>query len=305
MVEDRLRTAEQLDPVLDAREELGGERADPVVLLLRIDRDPVALRGEQVPHRAQGKGELPVDQDGGRGAFALLPDRLPEPDEVIHVGLELPLRPPLGRRAHDRAHPLGADRLHDLRKPVPLLRVLDPAGDPDVTGPRQEDQVASGEGDVAGDPRPLRPERLLGHLDEQVLPLPDEPLDRRDERVLREAGGPDADLLGQDRLLGRVGVELELRRDEVAREEESRLVHPDVDEGGLHPREDADDLSVVDVADGVPVLAPLDQQLDEDPGFERRHPRLVRRGVHHDQLAGLLHRATRGGGSAPPTPFSE
>ena len=83
--------------------------------------------------------------------------------------------------------------------------------------------MTSWEGDVAGDPRPFRPERLLGHLDEQVLPLPDEPLDRGNERVLREAGGPDSDLLGQDRLLGRVGVELELRRDEVAREEEPRL----------------------------------------------------------------------------------
>ncbi|MBP2683403.1 MAG: hypothetical protein H6Q79_1442 [Deltaproteobacteria bacterium] len=113
----------------------------------------------------------------------------------------------------------------------------------------------------------------------------------------------DADLFGQDRLLGGVGVELELRRDEVAREEESRLVHPDVDEGGLHPRQDADHLAVIDVADGIPVLAPLDQQFNEDSGFERRHPCLVWRGVDHDQFTGLLHCAILGGGSAPPTPF--
>ena len=164
--------------------------------------------------------------------------------------------------------------------------------------------MAPREGGVAGDPRAFGPQRLLGNLHEKVLPLPDESLDRGDERILGEAGRPDSDILGEDLLLGRVGVELELRRDEVAREEEPRLVHPDVDEGSLHSREDADDLPVVDVADGVPILAALDQQFHEDPGFERRHARLVRRGVHHDQLAGLLHHATRGGGSAPPTPFS-
>ena len=289
MLKDRLGSLVELDPVMQAREELGGEIPDPHVFFLRIHDDPVRVRREQVAHGPQGQGEFPVDEDGRARRLPLLPDGVPVADQVVHVRLQFALRFPLRGGADDGPHPVQADLFHDRVEPLPLLRVLDSPGDADVRGPGEEHEIPARKSDVGRDPRSLGPQRFLGHLNGEVLPLPDHPLDRGDVLLLRVPGHVKVDFLGEILVAVLVGVEVEPRSDEVACVEEPRLLHPDVHESGLHPRKDPDDPALVDVADDVPVVPALEEKLDEDAGLERRDTHLVRGGIDDDELASLLH----------------
>src|SRR5207249_8308196 len=63
-------------------------------------------------------------------------------------------------------------------EPIALALVTDPARDADVAGLGHVDEVAARQGDEGGDARALRAERLLGHLHENLLALPQHVLDR-------------------------------------------------------------------------------------------------------------------------------
>src|SRR4030067_302951 len=104
------------------------------------------------------------------------------------------------------------------------------------------------------------------------------------------------DVLGEGLVPVLVGIEPDPGHDEIAGVKEAGLLHPDVHEGGLHPREHPDDPPLVDVADDVPVIAALEEELDEDAGLERRDTRLVRGGVDDDELVPFLHLISSGGG---------
>src|SRR5207244_13183357 len=69
----------------------------------------------------------------------------------------------------------GADR---GAEPIARVVVTDPARDADVAGLGHVDEVAARQGDEGGDARALRAERLLGHLHENLLALPQHVLDR-------------------------------------------------------------------------------------------------------------------------------
>src|SRR3990172_7185001 len=289
MLEDRLLAPVELDPFPQAGEKLRSEVADADVLLLGVDDDPVHVRGEQVTHGPQGKGELPVDQGGSAHRFALAPDRIPVVDQVVHVRLQFGFRSSFRGGADDGSHPVQADIFHDRMEPLPFLRVLDPAGDADVPGPGEEHEISAGEGDVAGDPCPLGAQWFLGPLPDEVLPLWDKPLDGGDELLLRVPGHVDVDVLREVLVPVLVGIEPDPGYDEIAGVKEAGLFHPHVHERGLHPREHPDDPPLVDVADDVPVIPALEEELDEDAGLERRDTRLVRGGVDDDELIPFFH----------------
>jgi len=67
--------------------------------------------------------------------------------------------------------------------------------------------------------------------------------------------------------------------------EKRRPFKADIDKGGLHPWEDATDLSLVDVADQPPAPGPLDQDFLKDPIFNDRDSGLGRRDIDEDFIA--------------------
>ena len=77
----------------------------------------------------------------------------------------------LGQQLGDHLPELGA-----------LLPALDLAAHADLRGVRHVDEETSGEGDLRGDPAPLGADRLLGHLDREVLTLLEDVLDVRATR---------------------------------------------------------------------------------------------------------------------------
>ena len=66
---------------------------------------------------------------------------------------------------------LVAEFLDDATQARALLPAVDLARDADVIHRRHEHQEAARQGDVAGQARALRAERLLGHLHDDVLPF--------------------------------------------------------------------------------------------------------------------------------------
>jgi len=130
---------------------------------------------------------------------------------------------------------------------------------------------------VRGHARPLRPHRLLRHLDEHLLtllqPLLDGPGVARDDR--RHVGGFDVAFLGERRW------QLLFAR-HVGDVKEGGLLETDVDERRLHPGQDADDLALVDVARDAALAAALDVQLHQCRVLEERYPRLPGDDVDQD-----------------------
>ena len=247
-----------------------------------IDRQPLDLGREDVPHDAQDEVEILMNHGGRRGGLGLLLDAGPEAGEEADVVVDLSLGHSLAGRADDEpalGRALGFD---DRPQPVALGRVLDPARDADVARARHADEIAAGKRDVRSDAGPLGAHRLLGHLDEDLLALLDPFLDGPELR-----GGGRYHLGGVHlSLLGERGGQLLLPGD-VRGVQEGGLVEADVDERRLHPRQHADDLPLVDVAGDAALAATLDVQLDERRVLEERYPCLP--GDHVDQEV-LAHR---------------
>ena len=65
----------------------------------------------------------------------------------------------------------GRSRLDDAAQPLALRLVVDAPGHADVARLGHVDDVAPGNGDEGGDAGALEPERLLGDLDQDLLPL--------------------------------------------------------------------------------------------------------------------------------------
>ena len=120
---------------------------------------------------------------------------------------------------------------------------------------------------------PLGPQRVLGDLDEDLLALLDEVLDRG-------LAGPGlrAGLGLGDRRLGVIDAILAGGLDElgvdVPRVEERGALEADIDEGGLHAGEDPHDTAEVDISDDAAAVAPADMQLGEATILDQGDPGL-------------------------------
>ena len=180
------------------------------------------------------------------------------------VALELLLARTLGRGADDDAGVLGRDPLEDRLEPGALGvgQLAADAGHPAVG---HVDQVAAGQADLAGEPRALVADRVLGDLHEDRL-------------------------AGLERLLDRGGRALEAARVvvDLAGVEHGVAALADVDERRLHARQHVLHLAEVDVA-GVRRRAGLgDVVLDQDVVLEHGDLGAVAGLAHdHDPVDGL------------------
>ena len=218
-----------------------------------------------------------MDDRGGRGLLDLFLELRRELLEVLDVVAELLFVRALSRRADDDRRPLGAIFLHDLLETRSLAPVVDALAHADVVEPGHENGVAAGERDLARDAGPLRADRFLADLDEDVLALFEEVFDRRQLAALLRV----AIVLVEELRIDRPGRH-------VAHVEKRRLLLADVDERGLNAGDDGRDAAEVHVPDGPAAVLALDEKLDELAILHDRDSDLAGRKVDENLR---LHRA--------------
>src|SRR5438105_8979139 len=202
----------------------------------------------------------------GRRARRLvaLPHLGPDLVECVEVAEDVLLRAAAGRRPDDDAAGEAvrlAELADDAAQTAALLARFDLARHADVIHRRHEHQEAPGHRHVRGEARALRAERLLHHLDDDLLSFAQQFLDLRlrplaprfhsgRRRARRSLALPAPAVLV---VVARQLVELVDRVDDVGDVEEAVALQTDVDEGGLHAGEGFRDPALVDVAAGAPL----------------------------------------------------
>src|SRR5260221_142950 len=241
-LEQRLLLAVELDPVDQLRRGALEEAGDPLGLLLGIDDRLLQLAGEDGAEDAHREVGLLEDEGRRLGARGPPLEHLVEPLKVTDLTHEVGFLRPVGGGADDQpARPLVGAVDH-LSQPV-AFGVREPAADPDAASLRREDEVAAGDRDVHREPRALRLQRVLDHLDEDLLAGFDQLVDA----AAAAATAP--------------GGLLAARQDDLVDVQEAVALEADVDERGLHSGKDVVDLPLVDVADDGSPAAALDVEL--------------------------------------------
>ena len=215
-----------------------------------------------------------------------------------------------GGRADDHAAGEAvrlAELADDAAQARPLLARLDLARDADVVDRRHEHEEPAGHRHVRGEPGALRAERLLDHLDEDLLPLAQQLLDLRPaaaRRALRARRRPPSPPPPRPRRPDSRRSNSSSVSTTSADVEEAVALEADVDEGGLHAGQDLRHPSLVDVADDAALALALDEDLGDQVVLEDGHLRLVAvRGDdhllgHHEPLHGARAAGTAGHGGA-------
>ncbi len=170
------------------------------------------------------------------------------------------MRGGFGHGADDEA--AGFVSRQRLLQPFPQLGaldlVLDALRDADVRLLRQVDEKAPGDADLGRKPRSLGADRILDHLHQDVLTFREQPLDRL-------------------RFLCAMPV-----APDVGDVQEGGPVEADVDEGRLHPGQDARDAPEVDVAHQPAAARTLDVQFLHHTLLHDRDARFLGRDVDED-----------------------
>ena len=256
--------------------------------------------------------------EGGRAnEVRLLLDPLPGVHQRGELALDRLGRDVLADRADDdAAGVVGKHSLDEGTQSLSFFAVADLATHADARRERHVDEEAAGHGDLRGDARALRGDRLLADLDEQLLAALEHVLD----------GGSVALVALQlaEALLAVIIVVVPgvIGIDEIGGVEKGTLIGADVDERGLKARKNCVYLSEVDVAHHTAGIGAIDEKLNElvvledgDPGLPlgridqdlsfHQGPRLAvppatrwpwRGGYEY----GWLGRATEDGGGAEP-----
>ena len=245
-----------LDQRQRLRHELLGEFIQPRMGLAGVDADllhPAALQIAQHPHP---QGQILVQQSLHLHRLDALRDGVPQLLQKQHVGAQSRLLRPLRRRAANEAAGvvLAQEILHDAAQPRPLRLAFDALRHPADFAIRHEHLIHGRNGDVRGQPRPLRAQRVFDDLHHQILALVESQLD------LLVAGAAEV-----------AGVE-------VRHMQKRRALQADVHERRLHARQHPRHAALVNVADQPALAHPLDQNLlqhpvldDGDAGLRRRH----------------------------------
>ena len=140
---------------------------------------------------------------------------------------------------------------------------------------RDVDDEAARQRDLGGEPRALRLHRILDGLDEDRLAALDQVLD-----------------------LAGAAAALELGADDLVDVEEAVLLEADLDERGLHARQDVVDGAEVDVAGDRAVLGPLEVDLGDEVVLEDGDALLARVDRDEQLALGLRQRRAAGSGAA-------
>ena len=192
--------------------------------------------------RSRGDAErqlrLLVDELRRARFLRLRLDRLPDALEEDDVALDVVFARAFGGGADDQPALLDAQLLQDVLQPRALL-VVEPARDAEPFALWDEDDEAARQRDLRRQPCALRLHRILDRLHENRLALADQVLD-----------------------LAAVAA-LDLGADDLVDVEEAVLLEADLDERGLHPRQDVVDLAEVDVAGDRAALGPLEVDLGD------------------------------------------
>jgi hypothetical protein len=167
--------------------------------------------------------------------------------QVLDLALEVLARGPGGRRAHDRPAAAQVHLRRGLAQPLALL-VVEAPRDPHALALRHEHEVPTGDRELHRQPRALGLERVLHHLDDDLLAGAEQLGDPLAATAAAPAAG---DLHAGDRDV--VGVQ------------EAVLLQADVDEGRLEPGKHVVDPALVDIADDRARAAPLYVQLGDVP----------------------------------------
>jgi hypothetical protein len=294
-LEDGGHPVVELDPGGELRHQRLGEVQALLVGGGGVDLELVDIRREQVADHAKGEIHLLVKEGGGAGRLEAALHLAPQPREELHVGLELLGRLAFGHRAHDEPPRRRLELLDDAAKAVALGVVPDAARHPDVTVLGHVDDVAPRDGHEGGDARALRPQRLLGDLDQDFLALVQHlldgygglaPVERLGAR-LRVALA--VTIINVRRILFRVGsgrsrIVAPIGR-VISTVEEGVLLESDVDEGRLHARKDIGDHAFVDIADDGAAARPLHVELHELRAILHGETGFRHAGVNNDALS--------------------
>ena len=240
---------------------------DALVGTVVVDHRALEVTGEEVAHDAQRQLGLLVDELGRlRGLGAGL-DRLPEALEEDEVALDVLCGRAFCGGADDHAALRDVELLDDLLEPGALV-VRKSARHAEPLALRHEDDEATGQRDLGGEPRALRLHRVLDRLDEQLLAARDQILD-----------------------LLAVPFSFELGHDDLVDVEEAVLLEADLDERGLHSRQDVVDGAEIDVAGDRAAFGPLEVDLGDAVVLEHRDTLLA--DVDRDEELALRGRERR------------
>ena len=157
--------------------------------LFVVDPDGLEVVGQLIAQHALHDIQIVVQQQRRGFALGLGADVLPQLVEELHVAGDLFLGAALGGGAGDEsACRSGTASLQDALQAQTFLVARDLARDAHVLERRHIHHVAARQGDVRGDARALLPQRLLGDLDDDLLPFLEQIADGR----LAEDGGGDS-----------------------------------------------------------------------------------------------------------------
>jgi hypothetical protein len=164
--------------------------------------------------------------------------------------------------------------LSDLAQAFAFGSIFDFARDAQMATFGHQHHIASGQGEAGGDACALGAAWRLDDLHQNLLP---------DFEQLADVA------FAQFGALDRGGRFVPFRhlRDDVAHIEKGIPFQPDIDEGGIHPRQHILHHTFIDVAhDALPTL---EAHLHQLPVLQHRHARLTRRYIHqnlpHNRLA--------------------
>src|SRR5215211_3692249 len=221
-----------------------------MVLLLVVDDRLLELAREDVARHAHRQVRLLEDHLRRLGFLGTLLEHVVKLVEILDLALEVLALRALGGRAHDDAALAHVDLLRRAPQAV-ALPVLEPARHSHALALWRVHEVAARDGELHREARPLRLQRVLDRLDQDLLAGLEE---LRDPLPLAgaAAAAPSA-------------RHLDPGKDDVVRVEEAVLVEPDVDEGRLEAGQDVVDLALVDISDDRAVALALYVELGNAP----------------------------------------
>ena len=234
------------------------EALDAVELRLVVDQHLLDVRVQEVADDAQRDVGLGVEEHRRLGQPAALLQRLPEALEEGEVAGDLAGRGPRGGRADDEAAALERQRVAD-RAQARALVVGQALGDAHTLPVGHEHHEAPGQRELHGEAHALGAHRVLRGLHHHLV-------------AALEQLGDLALALGDP------------HRDDLVDVEEPVLLEADLDERGLHAREDVLHAALPHVAHDGAVAAALDVRLGRHPVLEDGHARLGAVDRHKDLL---------------------
>ena len=216
------------------------------MLLLVVDDRAVELAGEDVARHAHRQVGLLEDHRRGGRLLGPLLEHVVQLVQVLDLALEVLALGALRRGADDRAALAEVHLGRRLAQPVALLGV-EAAGHAHALALGHVDEVAAGDRQLHRQPRPLRLQRVLDGLDQDLLAR------------LQQLGDALAALAAGAAAAGH----LDAGHDDVVGVQEAVLLEADVHERGLEAGQDVVDLALVDVADDRARAAALDVDLGD------------------------------------------